>query len=231
MNWSGIHIRIAAVVALVAAGVAVALLIQHDKTQKGPITGSGTSVTEYRSVPQFTGVEVLGTNNVEIHVGRPQTVAVSADHNLVSLVSTTVEAGRLVIREPSNFTTSTPMTVEITVPSLNAVTLGGDGQVAVDGVKSETLAADLTGTGTVVVSGSVNRLTSTLAGTGYIDLARLTSWDAFATLSGDGRILVNAAHALHARLPGTGAIHYVGSPAFVDENVTGTGVVGPASES
>jgi hypothetical protein len=229
MNWFGIHSRIVAVVvALVVGGVAVALLIQHDTAQKGPVTGSGSSVTEYRTLPGFTAVEVLGTNAVVIHVGRPQIVAVSADDNLVSLVSTAVHAGRLVIDEPANFTTQTPMNVEITVPSLTAVVAAGDGQVVIDGVRSKTLTVDLSGTGNVSGSGSVKRLTTTLSGTGNIDLSRLSSWDVFATLGGTGRIAVNAVHALHARVPGTGAIHYVGNPAVVDEHVTGTGVVAPA---
>jgi hypothetical protein len=231
MNWFGIHSRIVAVVALVVGGVAVALLIQHDTTQKGPVAGSGTAVTEYRTLPVFTRVEVLGTNNVVIHVGRPQTVAVSADDNLVSSVSTTVDSGRLVIDEPASFTTQTPMSVEITLPSLTAVVAASDGQVVVDGARSKTLTVDLTGTGNVVGSGSVKRLTTTLSGTGNIDLSRLRSWDVFATLGGTGRIVVNAVHALHAELPGTGAIHYVGNPAVVDQHVTGTGVVAPATGS
>jgi Putative auto-transporter adhesin, head GIN domain len=229
MNWFGIHSRIVAVVvALVVGGVAVALLIQHDATQKGPVAGSGTAVTEYRSLLGITSLEVLGTNNVVIHVGRPQTVAVTADDNLVSSVSTTVDSGRLVIGEPANFTTETPMSVEITVPSLTAVVAASDGQVVVDGARSKTLTVDLSGTGNVVGSGSVKELTTTLSGTGNIDLSRLSSWDAVATLGGTGRIVVNARHALHAEVPGTGAIHYVGNPAVVDEHVTGTGVVAPA---
>jgi Putative auto-transporter adhesin, head GIN domain len=228
MNWFGIHSRVVTVASLVVAGVAVALLIQHDTTQKGPVEGSGIAVTEYRSLPGFTGVEVRGTNNVVIHVGRPQTVAVSADDNLVSSVSTTVDSGRLVIDEPASFTTRTPMSVEITVPSLTTVTAGGDGQVVVDGVRSQTLAVDLSGTGNVVGSGSVKRLTTTLSGTGNVDLSGLSSWDVFATLGGTGRIVVNAVHTLHARVPGTGAIHYVGNPAVVDQQVGGTGAVAPA---
>ena len=96
MKWFGPHSRVdvAVVVALVAGGVAVALPLQHDTTQKGPITGSGASVTEYRNVPNFTGVEMRGTNNVVIQVGRPHTVAVTADDNLVSRISTIVDTGR-----------------------------------------------------------------------------------------------------------------------------------------
>jgi Putative auto-transporter adhesin, head GIN domain len=226
MNWFGIHSRVVAVVALVLGGVAVALLVQHDTTQKGPVEGSGALVTEYRSLPGFAGVEVRGTNNVVIHVGRPQTVAVTADDNLVSSVKTTVHTGTLVIDEPAKFTTQ-PLSVEVTLPSLTAVVAAGDGQVVVDGVKSPTLSVDLSGTGNVVGSGSVKRLTTTLSGTGNIDLSRLSSWGVFATLGGTGRIVVNAVHALHARVPGTGAIHYVGNPAVVDQQVSGTGAVAP----
>jgi hypothetical protein len=228
MNWFGIHSRVVAVVALVVAGVAVALLTQYDTTKKRPIEGSGTALTEYRSLPGFTGVTVLGTNSVVIHVGSPQTLAVTADDNLVSSVKTTVESGRLVIDEPASFTTQTPMSVEITVPTLTGVVDAGDGQITADGVRSPTLTVELSGAGNFVGQGSVKRLTTTLSGTGNIDLSRLSSWDVYATLGGSGRIVVNVVHALHARVPGTGTINYVGNPAVVDQQVSGTGAVAPA---
>jgi hypothetical protein len=162
------------------------------------------------------------------HVGPPQTVAVTADDNLVSSGKTTVESGRLLIDEPASFTAQTPMSVEITVPTLTGVVDAGDGQVTVDGVTSATLTVELSGAGNVVGQGSVTRLTTTLSGTGNIDLPRLSSWDVYATLGGTGRIVVDAVHALHARVPGTGAINYVGNPAVVDQQVSGTGAVAPA---
>jgi len=52
---------------------------------------------------------------------------VHADSNLMRFVTTRVVAGTLVIGTTGSFTIRSPMTVEVSVPSLAAVTLSGSG--------------------------------------------------------------------------------------------------------
>lgn len=70
-----------AVVALAVIGVAV--LIRGGSSHPG-VQGSGVVVAQTRAVTGFTGLDLAGSNNVTVIVGRPQSVVVHADSNLVS---------------------------------------------------------------------------------------------------------------------------------------------------
>ena len=186
--------------------------------------GSGVSVIDRREVAPFTGVELAGANTVVIHVGAPQSVAVTGDDDLVSRVTTVVEHGRLVIDDSGNFTTNAPMHVAVSVPSLDGVELGGAGTVTIDGVTSADFGADLAGDGTLIVSGAVQQVTAVLSGTGTLDLHDLVATDGTAQLQGTGTIRIHATSVLDATLTGTGTILYGGEPTVTMRN-TGTGTV------
>jgi hypothetical protein len=183
-------------------------------------------VTEHREVAPFAAVELAGANTVVIHVGEPLSVAVTGDDNLVGRVTTVARAGRLVIDNTGSFSTKALMRVAVSVPSLDRVELGGAGTVTVDGVTSADFSAKLTGDGTLVVSGTVQRVTAVLAGAGVLDLHDLLATDGTAQLPGTGTIRVHATSTLDATLTGTGTILYRGDPT-VTMRSTGAGTVVP----
>jgi hypothetical protein len=214
--------------AAVATVVMFAVLVacnEFDVRQDGDSTrGSGVSVTELRRVTSFATVELAGANTVTVRVGPPQSVAVTADDNLVDHVSTTVRDGRLLISDDGSFTSRTPMTVAVSVPALDGVTLSGEGTVAIDGVAATDFIATLSGTGTLTASGSVDRLTAVLTADGTIELQGLAAQDVIARLEGTGTISLRATSTLDATLTGTGSIVYSGSPSVTAHN-TGTGSI------
>ena len=189
-------------------------------------SGSGVAVTDHREVQPFAAVELAGANTVVVHVGAPQSVDVTGDDNLVDRVTTTVRDGRLVIDDRGSFTTKAPMHVAVSVPSLDGVELGGAGTVTVEGVTTDDFSSELTGNGTLVVSGTVQRLTAALAGAGTLDLHSLVATDATAQLQGTGTIRVHATSTLDATPTGTGTILYRGDPT-VTMRSRGTGTVVP----
>jgi hypothetical protein len=77
----------------------------------------------------------------------------------------------------------------------------------------------------LVVSGTATTLEAALSGKGDVRLDGLAARDATATVSGTGRLLVNASHSLDATVSGTGAILYTGNPSELTKNVTGTGAI------
>jgi Putative auto-transporter adhesin, head GIN domain len=214
---------------LVAGFVTIALMLFTSDRDPAPSSslsrGSGVSVTDQREVAPFTGVELAGDNTVEIQVAGPQSVAVVGDDNLVDQVTTVVRAGQLVIDNTGSFTTSAPMRVAISVPSLDGVVLGGTGKITVEGVGSDNFRAVLGGDGTLVVEGTVERITAVLDGTGTLDLHDLLAANATAELRGTGTIRVHATSTLEeATLTGTGTIVYRGEPTATIHN-RGTGTV------
>jgi hypothetical protein len=80
--------------------------------------------------------------------------------------------------------------------------------VTVEGVTGTDFTADLSGTGTLEVSGSVDRPTAVLSGLGTVALQGLVAHDPIARLDGTGDVEVHATSALDAALTGTGSIVY-----------------------
>ena len=117
------------------------------------------------------------------------------------------------------------MSVVVTVPTLNALTLAGGGTIVVDGIKGESLKVALSGGGNLTGSGTVTSLGVTLDGSGNVWFTRVAANDVHAVLSGSGNIFVTATKSLDASVPGSGTISYAGNPQAVTKSVTGSGAI------
>ena len=217
--------RLVWLLAGVLAGAGVVLLVTNDDRQPRGLQGSGVSAAQARVVPAFDSVELAGSNVVTIDVGGKRSVVVRGDDNLLSRVTTTVRAGRLVIDTVGSIESQTPMRVAITLPSLDALALSGSGMVYADGVRATTLRVTLPGSGMLRARGTAGRLVATLDGSGVAELTGLVARDARALVSGSGRIDITATRSLDASIPGTGAIVYGGDPARVTREIAGTGAI------
>ena len=218
-----------ALLAFVLGGLAGALLYQLDVfggSSSSTDEGSGVPATQARDVAAFTGVELAGSNNVVIRVGEKPSVVVTADDNLLGRVTTEVQSGQLVIANtPGSFSTDTPMSVEVTVPTLTVLTLSGSGNIVVDGIAAERLKVDLPGSGMLTGSGTATRLDVTVSGSGTVQFTRVAAKDVSALVSGSGSIFVTATERLDATVSGDGAILYAGDPQAVTKSVTGSGAI------
>ena len=218
-----------AILAFLVGGLTVALLYHFDVfggSANSTTEGSGVPATQARDVAAFNSVELAGSNNVVIHVGEKQSVVVSADDNLVESVTTEVQSGKLVIANtPGSFTTKSPTRVEINVPTLNALTLAGSGNIVVSGIEAESLKVTLPGSGTLTGSGTATRLDVTVSGSGTVQFTRLVANDAQAVVSGSGTIFITTTKTLDASVSGSGAILYAGNPQDVTKSVTGNGAI------
>src|SRR5512146_1182498 len=136
---------VAVTAVVVLAAVVVALLVR-DRSNSG-VHGSGVAATQSRALAAFSGVDLAGSTSVKVAVGGRQSVVVHADRNLMGYVTTRVDAGTLVIGTTGSFTTRSPMSVEVTVPSLAAVRLSGSGQISVTGINASRLTVTLPGSG------------------------------------------------------------------------------------
>jgi len=220
-----------ATLAFLLGGLTVAILYHSDvlggsSDSISENEGSGVSATQARDVGAFHGIDLAGSNNVVIRVGEKQSVVVKADDNLLDRVTTEVQSGKLVIANaPGSFTTNSPMSVEVGVPSLDTLTLSGSGNIVVTGVEAKSFDVNLPGSGTLTGDGSATRLEVTVDGSGTVQLTRLVATNVQAAVSGSGSIFVTATESLDASVSGSGAILYTGSPQDVSRNVTGSGAI------
>jgi len=218
-----------AILAFLLGGLTVALLYQFDVfggSSTSSTHGSGVPVTQARDVASFTSVELAGSNNVVVRVGASQSVVVKAGDNLIDRVTTEVMSGTLVIgNTPGSFSTKSPMSVEVTVPRLNALTLTGSGNIVVDDIEAESLKVDLPGSGTLTGTGTATRLDVTVGGSGVVQFTQLVAKDVRAAVSGSGSIFITATKSLDASISGSGVIVCTGNPQDVTRSVTGSGAI------
>ncbi len=215
----------------VVAILVVYLLVHYDvvgSTNQGAGVGSGHAASQTRSVGAFTGVELAGGNVVTISVGKPRSVVVRADDNLIGRITTAVHGGRLVIGNTSgSFASKAPTSVSVTTPSLDELVLSGSGTVEISGIRTAHLTLAIPGSGVVRASGTAGRLDVAIPGSGTAQLAPLVARAVHASVDGSGAIVVTATQSLDARVSGSGAISYAGNPSQVTTSVTGSGVVIP----
>lgn len=214
-----------AVVIVLGLAVLVVVLLARGGSLGSGTQGSGVAATQSRVLPTFNSLDLAGSNIVTVAVGGRQSVVVHADSNLLRYVTTHVVAGTLVIETTGSFTTRTPMSVEVSVPSLAAVKLSGSGQISIGGISTPRLTVTLPGSGALYASGTATQLDVTLAGSGMAQLDGLAARDVHAVVSGSGLIKVNATASLDAAVSGSGAIIYSGNPPQVISSITGSGAV------
>lgn len=224
-----LRLALVAVGVLLLLAILVALLVDRiffHSSSRPAGTGSGVAATQARSLPPFTGVDLVGDNNVAVRVGARRSVIVHADSNLLRRVTTRVRSGRLVIgTSPGNLSSKSPMFVAVSLPSLDALRLGGDGNISATGINSRNLTVELPGSGNIDATGTTKILQVRISGEGTAALRQLIARDAKAALSGDGSIMLTATHNLTATVSGSGTVNYGGSPAHVTQTVTGSGTI------
>ncbi len=193
------------------------------------VTGSGKIVSESRNVSGFTAVELAGSADVAVTVGKAESVTVEADDNIVPLIETRVSNGKLVISQKpgTNLLTTSGVHVTVTMKSLDALTLSGSGKMDVSGMSGPQLAVDLPGSGNLTVTGTADRVIITLMGSGNVVCSGLKAHSADVNLQGSGNVMVYADQSLNAKLSGSGNIRYEGNPPQVTKSVTGSGDITP----
>lgn len=189
--------------------------------------GSGNVIRETRNISGVTGIELAGSADVDITFGEAESLEVEAEDNIVPLIETKVENGRLVIGTKSNtsYSNTRPVTVHVTLKSLEAVSLSGSGSLSVQNFQGETFKVDLDGSGDIEVSGTADRADMTLGGSGKINAEQLKANSVKVTVDGSGEANVYAGEQLDAVVSGSGTIRYSGNPAQVNKDVSGSGSI------
>jgi hypothetical protein len=187
-----------------------------------------TTASQSRSVGAFHAVELAGTLEVDVTIGKPASVEVTGDADLLDKVVTTVKDGVLVIdtHEMRNHKRrNIHLRAIVTTPDLAALSLSGTGAMKVTGVASDRLAINLGGTGELTISGSTGSLRVDLGGTGEVSAKQLVAKDVVIDLGGTGSARLHASRSLEARVSGTGSVHVVGHPTQIKKSVSGLGSI------
>ena len=134
--------------------------------------------------------------------------------------------GWLVIEGPANTSLqpTLPVIYTVTMRGLSDMTLSGSGTITVNDLSAESLETTVSGSGSIVVTGTIDRQQVTISGAGAYDASKVDGTDAGVTVSGMGNARLNVSGTLDATISGAGNIMYSGG-ATVTQNITGAGQV------
>jgi hypothetical protein len=182
------------------------------KQPEDRVRGSGVGSKVRRPIPAFSRLEVRGSVRAEVEVGKPSSVELIGDDNLLPLVTTRVHAGTLVIGSDQVLKATQPLVARITTPSLDGVALAAASSGFVRGVKAEHFVARLVGATELHAEGTSRRLEVVVKGAARAKLKGLTVQAAHVTTSEAARVELGGVETLEVNQKGPSVVTYEGSP-------------------
>lgn len=115
--------------------------------------------------------------------------------------------------------------VEVTLPHVEILHISGAGNVTYHDIDQDELSLDVSGAGTIEVTGKVNRLEADVSGAGDIAAYQLSATRGRLRVSGAGNIKATVTESVVARVSGVGKIKISGNPLQRDTDVSGMGKI------
>ena len=188
----------------------------------GCTVGSGRSETTTRDVAAFEQVVLRTSGDVTIDLTGTSSVTITADDNVLPLLTTQVTDGRLELGSRGSFNSRSAVKYSITAATLTGVEITGSGNVLVTGLSSGPFSAVVSGSGTIEPAGTCDVLTVKISGSGDVKGENLACATGRVSVSGSGSAAVDVSDQLDATISGSGDITYNGDPQ-VNPDVSGSG--------
>ncbi len=189
--------------------------------------GSGTIAIEQRSVSGFTRIGVSGAGDVVIEIGDGESLTIEADDNLLALLTSEVRGDRLElgVQNLQRIRPSQTIVYRVTATDLTGIAISGSADVSVADLSSDSVDVDISGSGSVDLSGVVDGLTVSISGSGSCDGGDLVSRTGDVSISGSGSATVDVSDDLDISISGSGSVLSLGSPDALTQSVSGSGSV------
>ena len=192
------------------------------------VVGNGQIVTQSRTIGNFTQIEARGASDVVVRVGAAPSLAITADSNIISQLTSEIRGNRLVLESRGSYRTRHTPRIVVTVPSLDAAALSGSGNMRVEGIGGSSVALAVNGSGNLTASGRAGDLAVAINGSGNADARSVAASSASVAISGSGNATVATNGKLSGAISGSGNIRHVGQPSSISVVRNGSGTVVPA---
>jgi hypothetical protein len=171
------------------------------------VNGTGDVESMEVTVPEFSGVSVTGECNVDILIGDTRFVELSAQSEILDVMTYEVKDKILQIgfKKGTNVNTTKEISADIVVPSASYVAITGAGKFTLEGSKQEYLHIYITGAGDVKAFDM------------EVD-------DCLIQVTGTGNCEVRVNNSLNVQVSGVGNVFYKGSPSL-SSDISGVGNV------
>jgi len=191
----------------------------------GSTKGSGNIVTEKRDVAGFNAIDVSNVFVVEVTSQSEFSVEVEADDNLLPLIKTEVQNGRLEISAEKKIKSKSPIKVRIGAPNIDKLNASGASRTTISNIGGSAIDLDISGASKVTLSGTASQLTADMSGASSVDATELRCEKVSVDSSGASKARVNATSTLSVDASGASSISYVGTPATINKKTSGASSV------
>ena len=189
--------------------------------------GDGNIVSTTRPIDDVKAIDLDGCYETVIHVGGAPHLSITAEDNILPLVTTDIDDGVLEVSSEDFRTDHTPK-LEITVPSLESLKFEVS-TVKITGLDSDRFELHIDGAGAVTASGRTGNADIKVDGAAHLDLTGLVVGNMKLRIEGAGHAEVTAKESLDARIEGAGYVGYHGDPKSVKKEIEGFGTIEQAS--
>ena len=186
--------------------------------------GSGQLATQPRQVSGFTSVELTGVGELSIDQTGTESLTVSAEDNLLPLLTSRVEGDTLILGKKPNtrIVTTKPITYTLTMKDITGLAVSGSGTINAPKLTTAALRIEISGSGVITTAGNADDQSLGISGSGRYLADGLTSKTTTAEISGSGTANVVASDALDVKISGSGTLTYSGNPPLT-QTVSGSG--------
>jgi hypothetical protein len=171
---------------------------------------SGGGASRSFAASDFTGVDVRGSDDVDVKTGQKFAVTAEGDPKVLDKLDIRVVDGTLRVgrKDDKWFGNDHGARVHVVMPKLTAAAVSGSGNLTADRAEGDfdgaisgsgnlsiadlrAGSADLSiaGSGDLTVAGSASKLSASIAGSGDIDAKRLPTSSADVSIAGSGNVL------------------------------------------
>ncbi len=208
------------------ATLGVALLLSGCGVNIGGTCGSGVVKSETRSVSGFSKIAFSGVGELAIAQTGTESLTLSAEDNLLPLLTSTVSGDTLSlgVKQGNTIIPTKPIIFTLTVKRLSDVTLSGAGSINAVNITTSALNVTISGAGQMTISGNAPSQTALVSGVGSYNAKAFQTDATHVTISVTGSATVSASKTLNATVSGAGTVTYYGSPQ-VTQSVSGVGSI------
>lgn len=205
---------------------------------------SSNIISETRELKDFRGVVFNHIGDLKLMQGPEFSFKIEGPDNIVELTKTKIDNGLLIIWTDDCFNGEYDLTVEITAPDYELVSLSGTGSISTVGpIEADVIEMEVIGIGEIDADIYANQLFTTIAGTGDITYRgsvlnhQLSCSGQFTlngyaletdhtsiNITGIGDSYVTATETLTVNIEGTGNVYYRGAP-VIESDITGIGEI------
>lgn len=207
------------------------------------IVGSGNIISEYRSISNFSKIDIKGAGELYVTQGDEESLKIEAEDNIITLIDSAVEDGTLHLGPKSYaFQSRKPIKYFLIVKNLQSIQSSGETKISAEGLKSNELNIELegakllklnnidvkalivkiSGDTRVEASGKAFGQNISVSGSGTFDGKDLQGRQGIISLSGTATIKINTSEKLDIKIYGVGEVIYYGKPQ-ITQTISGSG--------